>query len=294
MLDTTMLNTLHDDFECLVRDFNGVLLDRSYHGKGLHRTYLINFGDDEEPDRAVVKCFGPRSGPFNVFLRSLANFFTGRTGVYAKRRYKTERKVIEVWRENGFGTFTIIDDLPPQFAGRLWLVTRYADGVTLDAFLADQSVGQARKDEVMTRFWAQTARRQALALEKRQRRLIPSNPTLKHVMLMPDGEMLFFDFEVAFVRFASVKTLIGRELTGYVRSMRRILNTEQFNHNLKVMVRVFPEPQYLGYVTRVGKSLNPVIRLCQILGRAFSSKDHGARIVAAKALLRAQKEAACK
>ena len=294
MLDATMLKTSHASFECLVQDFNGMLLDRSYHGKGLHRTYLINFGDDEEPDLAVVKCFGPRSGPFNVFLRSLANFFTGRTGVYAKRRYKTERKIITVWRENGFGTFTIIDELPEQFKGRLWLVTQFADGVTLDAFLADQSVGQPRKDAVMTCFWAQTARRQALALSKRQRRLIPSNPSLKHVMLMPNDEMLFFDFEVAFVRFTSIKTLIGRELTGYVRSMRRVLNTEQFNHNLKVMVQVFPEPKYLDYVKRVGKSLNPVIRLCQILGRSFSSKDRGARVNAAKALMRAKKEATCK
>lgn len=294
MLDATMLDTSHDTFECLVQDFNGMLLDRSYHGKGLHRTYLINFGDDEAPDRAVVKCFGPRSGCFNVFLRSLTNFSTGRTGVYAKRRFKTERKVIEVWRENGFGTFNIINDLPEQFKGKLWLVTQFADGVTLDVFLADQSVGQPRKDAVMACFWTQTAHRQSLALTKRQRRLIPSNPSLKHVMVMPNNDLFFFDFEVAFVRFASIKTLIGRELAGYVRSMRGVLNTEQFNHNLKVMVRVFPEPKYLNYVKRVGKSLNPLIRLFQVLGHAFSARDHGARVNAAKALMRVKKEVACK
>lgn len=293
-----MLVVSHENFEALVQDFRGMLIDKSLHGKSLHRTYLIDLnaasGDEDNARLAVVKCFGPRSGRFNIFLRNVGNFFTGRTGVGTWRRFKTERKAITAWHQYGFGAFTLIDTLPEQFADKPWLVTAFADGITLDQFLADQSVGQARKDQVMTKFWEQTAKRQKLALQSRKRLLIPSNPNLKHVMLMPDGELLTFDFEVAFVRFAFIKTLIGRELTGYVRSMRNFLNTEQFNHSLKVMVQAYPEPTYLNYVKRVDKSLNPIIRVCQIIGKVFRSKDRGDKLNAAKIVMKTKKEVLCK
>lgn len=289
-----MLIISHENFECLMHDFKGMLIDKSLHGKSLHRTYLIDLnaplGNDDYERLAVVKCFGPRDGRLNVFFRSLINFFTGRTGVYTWRRYKTELKTIKTWHKYGFGAFTIITDLPEQFKGKPWLVTEFADGITLDQFLADQSVGQARKDEVMTRFWQQTALRQRTALTLRRRLLLPSNPSLKHVMLMPNGDLLTFDFEVAFARFAGLKMLIGRELTGYVRSMRNVLNTEQFNHSLRIMVKTFPEHNFLNYVQRVNKSLNPIIRLFQILGKIFGAKDRGGKLNAAKIITRIKKE----
>lgn len=293
-----MLVVSHENFESLVQDFNGMLIDKSLHGKSLHRTYLIDLnapeGDDDNERPAVVKCFGPRSGKFNVFLRNVGNFFTGRTGVGTWRRFKTERRAINIWHQFGFDAFKIIYELPEQFKNKPWLVTEFADGIKLDQFLADQSVGQARKDQVMTKFWEETARRHRLALQSRKRILIPANPNLKHVMLMPEGDLLTFDFEVAFVRFASVKTLIGRELTGYVRSMRNFLNTEQFNHSLKVMVQVYPEPNFLNYVKRVDKSLNPVIRVCQIASKFFGPKDRGDKLNAAKIVMKTKKEVLCK
>lgn len=293
-----MLVVSHENFEALVQDFRGMLIDKSLHGKSLHRTYLIDLnaasGDEDNARLAVVKCFGPRSGKFNIFLRNVGNFFTGRTGVGTWRRFKTERKAITAWHQYGFGAFMLIDTLPEQLNGKPWLVTAFADGITLDQFLADQSVGQARKDQIMTEFWEQTAKRQRLALQSRKRLLIPSNPNLKHVMLMPDGELLTFDFEVAFVRFASIKTLIGRELTGYVRSMRNFLNTEQFNHSLKVMVKAYPEPNFLNYVKRVDKSLNPVIRVCQVISKIFGPKDRGGKLNAAKIVMKTKKEVLCK
>lgn len=288
----------HEKFESLIRDFNGILIDKSLHGKSLHRTYLIDLNasaaDEDDERSAVVKCFGPRSGLLNMFLRNVGNFFTGRTGVGTWRRFKTERRAIEAWRQSGFGTFNIILDLPEQFKDKPWLVTEFADGIKLDQFLADQSVGQPRKDQVMTKFWEQTAKRQRLALQNRKRLLIPSNPNLKHVMLMPGDELLTFDFEVAFVRFASVKTLIGRELAGYVRSMRNFLNTEQFNHSLKVMVQAYPEPTFLNYVKRVDKSPNPLIRFCQIISKFTGAKDRGDKLNAAKIVMKTKKEVLCK
>lgn len=293
-----MLVVSHENFESLINDFNGMLIDKSFHGKSLHRTYLIDLnapaGDEDNERSAVVKCFGPRSGKFNVLLRSAGNFFTGRTSVGTWRRFKTERRAINVWRRFGFGTFNIIHDLPEQFQDKPWLVTEFADGVKLDQFLADQSVGQPRKDQVLTKFWEETAKRHRLALQNRKRFLIPSNPNLKHVMLMPGDKFLTFDFEVAFVRFASVKTLIGRELTGYVRSMRNFLNTEQFNHSLKVMVQVYPEPSFLNYVKRVDKSLNPLIRICQVISKYAGPKDRGDKLNAAKIIMQTKKEALCK
>lgn len=285
-------------FDFLTREFNAVLMDKSLHGKGLHRTYLIDFNAGKAevpgPKPAVVKCFGPRGGAVNVFLRSAVNFVTGRSAVFTRTRYNIERKVIATWQKYGFGTFKIINELPEAFRGKPWLVTEFAGGVTLDCVLADKSVDDDSKAEIMAHFWRQTAQRHNLALVNNQRLLIPSHPNLKHVMLMPDGAMLTFDFEVAFVRFVSVKTLIGRELAGYARSMARVLNPNEFALALKLMVQNYPQPDYLDFVARVDKSSNPLIRLFQVFGKRLGKKDRSGKLNAANAILKAKKEYLCK
>lgn len=235
-----------DSFACL-DNYNGMLIDRC-RVSGRHRTYVIDLADERA---AVVKCFGRRTSWLNTQLRALTNFFSGRSSIYVKKRYATERRIMRLWQSHGFDTFTEITDLPPDLQGRCWLVTKFADGMRLDHYLAQQDIGQGEKDAVMRRFWEQTARRHRLALNLCERGLLQGNPSLKHIMLLKDGQMLTFDFEVAFVRFVSVKTLIGRELVGYVRSMAEVLNSAQLNHCVKAMVQSYPETTLLDLAKRV-------------------------------------------
>ena len=62
-------------------------------------------------------------------------------------------------------------------------------------------------------------RRHALAIEQREPKLVHENGDLKHVLIMDDGQFLFFDFEMVFRSRSRIKEFVAREIMTYLKSL---------------------------------------------------------------------------
>ena len=104
-------------------------------------------------------------------------------------RVETEIACGTAFNEAGFATFPIVER-----TGRTSLLFDLVQGESLRAAVRRLGAGDASR-ELVERASAELGRRQALALEKRDLRLVHPAPRLQHVWLMQDDGFAYYDFE---------------------------------------------------------------------------------------------------
>ena len=123
----------------------------------------------------------------NPLSRHFSRAFTIRS--LAPTRVRAELDGIEGFRLAGFRTFEVVAQ-PRRDA----LVFRHEPGEPLrDVLRREQDVEAARR--YVARMARDLARRQAIACERSDLRMIHPAPRLQHVWLMPDDSFLYYDFE---------------------------------------------------------------------------------------------------
>lgn len=248
----------------LPAQMTAVCLSRSAHGSGRHGVYRVDTGGG----RFVLKCFDRKRGRLQEFFGRLENRLAGRSAPDALTRYRTEKKTLAIWRENGFAVFRRPPDLPHLALDRPHLALEYVPGRTLKAYLADGNIRLEAKLATLKQFIAAWGRRHALAVKTANPLLIHEHATFQHVWRSDDGRLIFYDFETAYTSGRRMPDLVGREIAGYLRSVLNVLSPADYERFLQLVIREYPHPEFLDYPCNCFfRHPNPLIRLLTALDR---------------------------
>jgi hypothetical protein len=149
----------------------------------------------------------------------------------------------------------------------------YVDRPRFVHYFADESVEVEERLDTWRRFLPVWHRRHALAIERREPRLTHENGDLKHVMIMEDGDFLFFDFEMVFRSRRRVREFVGREILAYLKSLGKTVGASLWPVFLEETVAHYPDPGLLAYTYDYAfRNPNPVRRLGRWLDRKLRQR----------------------
>jgi tRNA A-37 threonylcarbamoyl transferase component Bud32 len=220
--------------------FHVELLSFSERGDGRQAVWCLAHGDR----RLIVKMYGLKRGRLRTALRHLGQVtYARKTSMTARGRCRTERQLLQLWREAGIRVPALIEppNAPPWPAPVLFL--EFIPGPILDDVIRDPNLAAERKEELIFRLGAELGRRHHLARERCEARLFHHCPTLKHVIVA--GERLaFFDLEIAHRPRRDVSGLAVRETLGFLRSLAKS-SGDAFPSLLRAFLDGYPEPDSL-------------------------------------------------
>lgn len=225
---------------------------------------------------AVLKVYyGTRNLP-EYIAKSLGNVLINKqTSFMPLARWKTEYEALNLWREAGFRVFDTYDDVLVEgcVPDKGWRLFEYVDRPRFVKYFADQAVPLEERLDMWKRFLPVWHRRHQLILERNEPRLIHENGDLKHVMIMEDGQFLFFDFEMVYWSRRDVKTLVAREILAYLKSLGNTVGTEHWDDFLRLTVETYPDHDLLAHTHTVAfKNPNLLVRAGRALDWKFSAK----------------------
>jgi hypothetical protein len=173
---------------------------------------------------AVLKVYyGSRNHWQNV-QKSIENVSAGQTSYMPKTRLKVERECLDVWRRHGFRVFGTYDDVEvraPQCPEGGYMLFEYVDAPKLDACLRDTERPLEERLELFRRFLKEWGRRHEIAIREREPRLVHENGDGKHVLIMEDGSLLWFDFEMIYRSRRKVPLHVCHEIIQYIWYLNR-------------------------------------------------------------------------
>ena len=221
-------------------------LDRSRRGGDFQGIYLIDAIDR----RIVLKVFGPKCGVWRQLMIRVENGLTGRSAPDPVSRYRTEKRALDIWRQNGFDVFRTPENVPPLDIPVPYLAFEYVGGPTLKNYFRDVHVDFDAKLALLKRFIPLWGHRHSVAEQQANRHLIQEHASFKHVLLADDGRLVTFDFEEIFTERHPLAFLIGREIAGYLRSLYRVTAPADFDRCLDLVIRLYHPPEFLFYPYR--------------------------------------------
>ena len=229
-----------------VGGLDGVLLARSERGDGCHQVVSTEMGG-----RAVVlKVYGRKRARLPTALRGFGHrFLVGKTGLSARVRCDTERRLLGLWREHGFAVPAPLAIEPPEPIAAPYLVMERLAGPTVDVRLRDASA-DAALDAALARFAGEWSRRHGLAERLREPGLLHAHPGFAH-LLEAGGAWAAFDFEYAYTDRERVAELCDVEIAGFVASLRRAAGARS-SALLRALVAGYPERTRLERAARAG------------------------------------------
>lgn len=218
-------------------------LDRSRRGGELQGIYLI-----DAPGRQIVlKVFGPKCGALRHLMVKIDHRITGRSAPDPVSRYRTEKRALDLWQQNGFDVFRRPENVPRLNIPVPYLAFEYIDGPTLKNYFRDARIDLDAKLAVLKRFIPLWGRRHSVANHPANRFLIQEHASFKHVLLADDGRLVTFDFEEIFTERHPLPFLIGREIAGYLRSLYRVTAPADFDRCLDLVLKHYYPPEFLAY-----------------------------------------------
>lgn len=199
---------------------------------------------------AVLKVYFGSRGALGRVYKSIANVLLyGQTSYLAYTRRRIERECLALWSECGFRTFEVYEDVEieaPNCPPGGWLLLEFVDEIKINAFMADLERAEDERFVTWRRFLGEWGRRHALAIERREPRLVHENGDGKHVMVLPDGEFLWFDFEMIYRSRKSVRWQVAHEVMQYMWEILRHCGPDMEERLLRETVAHYPERQRLA------------------------------------------------
>ena len=219
---------------------------------------------------AVLKVYYGSRTTLQYVTKTLGNVLVcNQTSFMPKGRLRTEAACLKLWREAGFRVFMTypgirVEGLPEGG----YALFEYVDRPRFVNYFNDESVPLDERLDTWRRFLPVWHRRHALAIERREPRLIHENGDMKHVYIMEDGEFLFFDFEMVFRSRRRVKEFVGREILTYLKSLGKTVGAELWDTFLEETVRHYPDRDLLKYTYVFAfRNPNPILRAARGLDR---------------------------
>lgn len=199
---------------------------------------------------AVLKIYYGDRNLFQYVSKTLGNVLVNnQTSFMPLARWRTEKECLRLWRDAGFRVFEIYDDVVVRgcVPEQGYTLFEYVDRPRFVHYFADESVPLEERLSMWKRFLPVWHRRHALAIKNREPRLIHENGDLKHVMIMEDGQFLFFDFEMCYRSARRVKEFVAREILAYLKSLGKTVGVDLWDTFLKVTAEDYPDDGLLDY-----------------------------------------------
>lgn len=179
----------------------------------------------EDPPR-ILKVYRRRRSK----ARDLLSLFSGallerKRPIDAPSRQATEKACLELWTAEGYRVPRVLEGPEPDWvqAPHLWMED--TPGQRLLFALAEPDIPRARKEAWLHKVAQETLARQRRALELSEPLLIPEHPTLKHVLVHRDDDLVTIDLENAFRPGYPLLYAIAYELASLLRSIPAVPET---------------------------------------------------------------------
>jgi len=226
---------------------------------------------------AVLKIYYGDRNLFQYVSKTLGNVLVNnQTSFMPLARWRTEYECINLWREAGFRVFATYDDVQVEgrsVPARGWRLFEYVDRPRFVEYFADGSVPVEERLETWERFLPEWHRRHALALEKKEPRLVHENGDLKHVMIMEDGRFLYFDFEMCYRSPRRTREFVAREILAYLKSLGKTVGEAHWDRFMEATVRHYPDRGLLEYAHDFAfRNPNPFVRLARAADRVLKPR----------------------
>jgi hypothetical protein len=169
---------------------------------------------------AVLKVYYGSRSRMSTLVKSAENVvLAGQTSYMPKTRLRVERECMQVWRSHGFRVYQEypnVEVLAPNCPPGGYMLMEYLSAPKLDATLRDTGKPLDARLAMYRRFLQEWGRRHAIAVEQCDPRLVHENGDGKHVMILDNGEFLWFDFEMIFRSPRTVAQHISHEIIQYL------------------------------------------------------------------------------
>lgn len=172
-----------------------------------------------EPSR-VLKIYRLRRSKTRDLLSLFSGVFLERKRpIDAANRQAIEKASLELWTAEGFRVPRVLEGPSPDWveAPHLWIED--TPGQRLLYALAEPEISRERKEGWLRQVASETLARQRRALELGEALLIPEHPTLKHVLVHSDEDLVTIDLENAFRSGYPLLYAIAYELASLLRSI---------------------------------------------------------------------------
>lgn len=223
---------------------------------------------------AVLKIYYGDRTLFQYISKSMGNILVNnQTSFMPLARWRTEYEALNLWREAGFRVFHTYDNVRVEGAAvpdTGWRLFEYVDRPRFVHWFADESIPVEERLDLWIRFIPVWHRRHHLVVERREPRLVHENGDLKHVMIMDDGQFLFFDFEMCYRSPRRAKEFVAREILSYLKSLGKTVGEKHWDRFMQATVEHYPDQGLLEYTYNFAfKNPNPALRVARMLDRVL-------------------------
>jgi hypothetical protein len=224
---------------------------------------------------AVLKLYQGSRSWLEYALKTVGNVvFCNQTSFMPRARRRTELDCLRQWREAGFRVFRVHEDVEVEgLDPELYALFEYVPEKRLVDLLGDRAVSLERRLAIWRGFLPIWHRRHRLAIERAEPRFVHENGDLKHVMPLPDGDYLQFDFEMVFRSRRRVKEFVAREILAFLKSLGKTAGERDFPAFLDETVRHYPGRDLLEHTHAFAFAHpNPLLRLARALDRRMKPR----------------------
>ena len=205
---------------------------------------------------------------------TISNWFEGQTSFMPKARRRNEYECLKVWKANGFRVFEIYDDVKVKgLPEGGYTMLEFVSAEKMITYLGREDIPLEERKRKYRLFLKDWHRRHKLAVETANPLLVHENGDMKHVMLMPDDEFLYFDLEMQYrsKRPARVRDFVAREILAYLKYTGKAVGTELFPVFIDETVAHYPDRSLLELaVDTMYRNRNIVVRWA----RAYDAKTN--------------------
>jgi hypothetical protein len=225
---------------------------------------------------AVLKVYYGDRSFLKYVSKTLSNvLLCNQTSFMPIARWQMEYECLNLWREAGFRVFDTYDDVMVEgcVPRQGWRLFEYVDRPRFINYFADPKIPLDERMDMWKRFLPVWHHRHRLAIERSEPKLIHENGDLKHVMIMEDGQFLFFDFEMCYRSRRKVKDLVAREILAYLKSLGKTVGEAHWNQFMKLTVEGYSDTNLLEHTYTVAfQNPNPLLRTARMLDRKLKPR----------------------
>jgi hypothetical protein len=223
---------------------------------------------------AVLKVYFGSSGTFRCMMKSANNWLLGQTSYMPLTRKVNEVRTLKLWRDVGLRVFGLYEDVKVEGQPEGgYMLFEYVEGVKFVDYFADPSVSLDDKIVMWRRYLAEAGKRHEAAMRDKEPALVHENGDLKHVLIMDDNDLLYFDFEMTYTHASKIRRYIAREILAFLKSLAKTVGPELFPRFIEETKAHYPHPDLLAECyTIMFKHPNLFRRVGRALERRFKPR----------------------
>ena len=224
---------------------------------------------------AVLKVYFGDQSKFRYVHKTYNNLvYNNKSSFMPRQRRLTELECLQIWREAGFRVFSTYDDVVVEgLPEGGYALFEYIEAPRFKEYFADATVPVEERLKMWRRFLPVWHRRHALAIERREPKLVHENGDLKHVLIMDDGQLLFFDFEMVFRSPSRIKEFVAREIMTYLKSLCHYVPPNEWMIFMKETLDHYPDRELLESIYDFAfHHPNPFLRFGRFMDRVIKPR----------------------